>query len=161
MAAEHSGKGSGGPVPSPGFPCHSMCTQPGTGTRTDILPHTWHRGRSIQADAWRPDSKTHSQGPVLNDVPEAAAWSTQAHGAAGRWPQSLPVRDLHRTEGKTCTTGREQGGQEERGAIPKEKTRSPLDSTTTVLATRNYWGGRSSKGTSYSKKVRLSYCKCQ
>lgn len=59
--------------------------------------------------------------------------------------------------------GRQGAGEErkERRGTPKQETRSPLNSKTIVIATQTTGRKEVQKGTSYSKKVRLSYVKCQ
>lgn len=62
--------------------------------------------------------------------------------------------DMHRKS-------REQRGKERRNVLHTERTRSSLNSKTMVRATWFYEGKTFKREKSYSKKVTLSYLKCQ
>lgn len=77
--------------------------------------------------------------------------------------RACPVRHFYRTREQEDMhrKSREQRGKERRNALHTERTRSSLNSKTMVQATWFYGGQDVQKGKSYSKKVTLSYLKCQ
>lgn len=87
-----------------------------------------------------------SNGCGFNDVPEASRERRTAPlSCSALATEPSPKGTGIGQKGKTCDRkGREQG-RKGRRAIPKQRTRSPLNSKTIVLATRNYWGGKKFK----------------
>lgn len=115
----------------------------------------------------QPDPKTHFQRLLfffLNDSPEAPANPTNSlpKELLDFGHRACMVRHFYRTRDQDMhRKSREQRGKARRDTLHTERTRSPLNSKTMVRATWFYGGQDVQKAKGYSKKVRLSYLKCQ